>query len=334
MQNHDTHSEMKRSSPNHATSWLEVKRPIVCLAPMDGVTNSAYRQIVRSLGKDVILFSEFTSVDGLVRSEHVRLRLDYEPCEHPFFMQLFGNSPEIFAEACRMVEDRGIWGVDINMGCPAKKIVHSQHGSALMQNPDAACRIVEAIRKACSLEVSVKTRLGWKDEKNLISFAKALESAGASMLTIHGRTYNQAFKGESDWQPIYELKRHLTIPVIGNGDIRDFNHGLEHLGNLDGFMIGRAAIGNPWCFQDRRKYPEPTHHERIELALEHLHLYRRFKREIVAVREFRKYLGNYVSGFRNAKEWRSRLMQCNDEKTFVECMQEIKQLEPPLALAG
>lgn len=334
MQNHDTHSEMKRSSPNHATSWLEVKRPIVCLAPMDGVTNSAYRQIVRSLGKDVILFSEFTSVDGLVRSEHVRLRLDYEPCEHPFFMQLFGNSPEIFAEACRMVEDRGIWGVDINMGCPAKKIVHSQHGSALMQNPDAACRIVEAIRKACSLEVSVKTRLGWKDEKNLISFAKALESAGASMLTIHGRTYNQAFKGESDWQPIYELKRHLTIPVIGNGDIRDFNHGLEHLGNLDGFMIGRAAIGNPWCFQDRRKYPEPTHHERIEIALEHLHLYRRFKREIVAVREFRKYLGNYVSGFRNAKEWRSRLMQCNDEKTFVECMQEIKQLEPPLALAG
>ena len=249
-------------------------------------------------------------------------------------MQLFGNSPEIFAEACRMVEDRGIWGVDINMGCPAKKIVHSQHGSALMQNPDAACRIVEAIRKACSLEVSVKTRLGWKDEKNLISFAKALESAGASMLTIHGRTYNQAFKGESDWQPIYELKRHLTIPVIGNGDIRDFNHGLEHLGNLDGFMIGRAAIGNPWCFQDRRKYPEPTHHERIEIALEHFHLYRRFKREIVAVREFRKYLGNYVSGFRNAKEWRSRLMQCNDEKTFVECMQEIKQLEPPLALAG
>ena len=325
---------MKRSSPNHATSWLEVKRPIVCLAPMDGVTNSAYRQIVRSLSKDVILFSEFTSVDGLVRSEHVRLRLDYEPCEHPFFMQLFGNSPEIFAEACRMVEDRGIWGVDINMGCPAKKIVHSQHGSALMQNPDAACRIVEAIRKACTLEVSVKTRLGWKDEKNLISFAKALESAGASMLTIHGRTYNQAFKGESDWQPIYELKRHLTIPVIGNGDIRNFNHGLEHLGNLDGFMIGRAAIGNPWCFQDRRKYPEPTHHERIEIALEHLHLYRRFKREIVAVREFRKYLGNYVSGFRNAKEWRSRLMQCNDEKTFVECMQEIKQLEPPLALAG
>ncbi|MDG2063887.1 MAG: tRNA-dihydrouridine synthase family protein [SAR324 cluster bacterium] len=315
-------------------SWSEVKRPIVCLAPMDGVTNSAYRQIIRSLSKDVILFSEFTSVDGLLRSEHVRLRLDFEPCEQPFFMQLFGNSPDIFAEASRMVEDRGILGVDINMGCPAKKIVHSQHGSALMQDPDKACRIVEAIRKACSLEVSVKTRLGWKDDKNLINFAKALESAGASMLTIHGRTYNQAFKGESNWEPIYELKRNLKIPVIGNGDIRDFNHGLDKMANLDGFMIGRAAIGNPWCFQDRRKYPEPTLDERIDLALKHFHLYRRFKRELVAVREFRKYIGNYVSGFRNAKEWRNNLMQCQNEKSFVECMCEIQQLEPPLALTG
>ena len=325
---------MKRHTPNHVMSWSEVKRPIVCLAPMDGVTNSAYRQIIRSLSKDVILFSEFTSVDGLLRSEHVRLRLDFEPCEQPFFMQLFGNSPDIFAEASRMVEDRGILGVDINMGCPAKKIVHSQHGSALMQDPDKACRIVEAIRKACSLEVSVKTRLGWKDDKNLINFAKALESAGASMLTIHGRTYNQAFKGESNWEPIYELKRNLKIPVIGNGDIRDFNHGLDKMANLDGFMIGRAAIGNPWCFQDRRKYPEPTLDERIDLALKHFHLYRRFKRELVAVREFRKYIGNYVSGFRNAKEWRNNLMHCQNEKSFVECMREIQQHEPPLALTG
>ena len=325
---------MKRPSPNHAISWSEVKRPIVCLAPMDGVTNSAYRQIVRSLSKDVILFSEFTSVDGLMRSEHVRLRMDYEPCEHPFFMQLFGNSPYIFAEASRMVEDRGILGVDINMGCPSKKIVHSQHGSALMQNPDTACRIVEEIRKACSLEVSVKTRLGWKDDKNLINFAKSLESAGTSMLTIHGRTYNQAFKGESDWQPIYKLKRHLKIPVIGNGDIQSLNHGLKKIANLDGFMIGRAAIGNPWCFQDRRKYPEPTIDERIKLALKHFHLYRRFKRELVAVREFRKYIGNYVNGFRNAKEWRKRLMECQNEKTFVECMRKIQHLEQPLALAG
>ncbi len=325
---------MKRLPLNHAISWSEVKRPIVCLAPMDGITNSAFRQIVRKLSKDVILFSEFTSVDGLVRSEHVRLRLDFEPCEQPFFMQLFGNSPKLFAEVAMMVADRGICGVDINMGCPAKKIVHSQHGSALMQNPDLACRIVEAIRESCSLEVSVKTRLGWKDEKNLKNFTKSLESAGISMLTIHGRTYNQAFRGEANWEPIHELKGHLKIPVIGNGDIRDYNEGIENLGNLDGFMIGRAAIGNPWCFQDRRKYQEPTHHERIALALEHYYMSRRFKQELVAVREFRKYLSNYVSKFRDAKEWRNRLMQCQNETSFIENMQVIQQLEPPLALAS
>ena len=325
---------MKNTYPNHAMRWSEVKRPIVCLAPMDGVTNSAYRQIVRSLNKEVFLFSEFTSVDGLFQNKFLSSRMYYNPCEHPFFMQLFGNSPEKFAEVSRMVEDRGIWGVDINMGCPSKKIVHSQHGSALMKDTDTACRIIESIRSACKLEVSVKTRLGWKDHKNLINFAKSLESAGASMLTIHGRTYNQAFKGQADWDPIYELKKHLSIPLIGNGDVRDYNDGIKRLCNLDGFMIGRSAIGNPWCFQDRRKYTLPTHFQRIAVALEHFYLFRSFKKEIIAVREFRKYLGNYVNGFRNAKEWRKRLMQCQDESSFVGFMKEIQLLEPPLALAG
>ena len=127
-------------------SWADVKRPIVCLAPMDGVTNSPYRQIVRRINKEVILFSEFTSVDGFLRSELVRKKLKYEPCEHPFFIQLFGNSPENFANASKIIEDYGISGVDINMGCPSKKIVNSQHGSALMKAPEIACKIIESIR--------------------------------------------------------------------------------------------------------------------------------------------------------------------------------------------
>lgn len=315
-------------------NWSDVKRPIVCLAPMDGITNSPYRQIVRRLNKEVILFSEFTSVDGFLRSELVRKRLKYEPCEHPFFIQLFGNSPENFANASKIIEDFGISGVDINMGCPSKKIVNSQHGSALMKAPETACKIIDSIRKACSLEVSVKTRLGWKDEKNLIQFGKKLESAGASLITIHGRTYDQAFKGKSNWEPIYELKSNLSIPVIGNGDVQDYNHGIEKIGNLDGFMIGRAAIGNPWCFLNQKKYPEPTLNDRIEIALEHYLLFRRIKAEIVALREFRKYLGNYVSGFKNAKNWRVRLMECNDEKDFFDCLQKIKTIQPKLTFAG
>ena len=154
------------------------------------------------------------------------------------------------------------------------------------------------------------------------------------MLTIHGRTYNQAFKGKANWEPIYELKKQLSVPLIGNGDVLDYNNGIKRLGNLDGFMIGRAAIGDPWCFQDRRKYPLPTHYQRIEVALKHFCLFRGFKKEIVAVKEFRKYLSSYVNGFRNAKEWRNKLMQCQDENSFVRCMKEIQLLEKPLALAG
>ena len=187
--------------------WSEFPRPIVCLAPMDGVTNSAYRQVVRRLNPEVVLFSEFTSVDGLVRSAHVRQRLDHEPCEHPLFMQLFGNDPETFAEASRMVVDHGMLGVDINMGCPAKKIVHSQHGSALMREPDLACRIIESVREASGLEVSVKTRLGWSDASELIPFAKRLESAGASLPSLQGRGWlgpnlrvEKAYRHSIAWQ--------------------------------------------------------------------------------------------------------------------------------------
>ncbi len=314
--------------------WSEVKRPIVCLAPMDGVTNTAYRQIVRRLNPRVILFSEFTSVDGLVRSEHVRRRLEYDPVEHPFFMQLFGNHPETFAEASRMVEDRGILGVDINMGCPSKKIVHSQHGSALMKDVDTACRIIEKIRDACALEVSVKTRLGWNDASGLIPFCKRLESAGVSMIAIHGRTYSQGFKGSADWGPIYELKNHLQIPLLGNGDVSDYNAGLSRVKNLDGFMIGRAAIGNPWCFRDQRVFPPPLLDERVGVALDHYQLLRGMKNDRTAVLEFRKYLAHYISGFRGAREWRALLMQCETSADFISMMNRLRPYGFPMAEAS
>ncbi|MBF0279902.1 MAG: tRNA-dihydrouridine synthase family protein [SAR324 cluster bacterium] len=317
-------------------AWSKFKKPYVCLAPMDGVTNTAYRQIVRKVNKHVILFSEFTNVDGLIRSDHVRQRLDFHPSEHPFFMQLFGNNPQSFAEASRIVEDRGVMGIDINMGCPAKKIVHSQHGSALMQDVDLACRLVEAVRAACSLQVSVKTRLGWENASQLIPFGKRLESAGVSLLTIHGRTYRQAFKGEADWEPIYELKKKLDIPVLGNGDVTDFRDGLRRLGNLDGFMIGRKAIGNPWVFQDGRKYPHPPLSSKISVALEHYYLLRQIKAEQVALREFRKYLGEYIRGFYQAKDQRRLLMEAPDEKEFIRLMEELKMMsqEFPLSQAS
>ena len=312
--------------------WSNFKSPIVCLAPMDGITNTAYRQIVRKINRHVLLFSEFTNVDGLIRSEFVRRRLDYHPAEHPFFMQLFGNNPQSFAEASRIVEDRGVMGIDINMGCPSKRIVHSQHGSALMKDVDTACRLIEAIRNACSLEVSVKTRLGWENADNLIAFGKRLEMAGVSLLTIHGRTYRQAFKGEANWHPIYQLKEHLAIPILGNGDVQDYRDGLKRMRNLDGFMIGRKAIGNPWVFLDSRKHPQPSLSSRIAVALEHYYLLREIKAQHIALKEFRKYLSEYVQGFYQAKEYRRALMDVRDERQFIRLMEELIWVDQDYAL--
>ena len=312
--------------------WSKIKSPVVCLAPMDGITNTAYRQIVRKINRHVLLFSEFTNVDGLIRSEFVRRRLDYHPAEQPFFVQLFGNNPQSFAEASRIVEDRGVLGIDINMGCPSKRIVHSQHGSALMKDVNTACRLIEAIRNVCSLEVSVKTRLGWENADNLTAFGKQLERAGVSLLTIHGRTYRQAFKGAANWDPIYQLKEHLEIPVLGNGDVRDYQDGLNRMKNLDGFMIGRHAIGNPWVFQDRRKNPQPCLSSRISVALEHYFLLRKIKAEPIALKEFRKYLGEYVQGFYQAKEYRQTLMRVRDEGQFVRLMERLKWMNRDHAL--
>ena len=314
--------------------WADMPRPIVCLAPMDGITDSAYRRLVRRFNRQVVLFSEFTSADGTLRSEKVRKRLWFKPEEHPYFVQLFGNNPETFREATLMLEQLGVAGVDINMGCPAKKIVHSQHGSGLMRDVNQACRIVEAIKDACRIEVSVKTRLGWGDSKGLIPFAKSLADAGASLITIHGRTYNQQFRGEADWEPIHELKRHLPVPVLGNGDVRNIGDGLRRMGNLDGFMIGRAAIGNPWAFLPTGSGHAPDLPERISVMKEHYLLMRESLPEQRALIEFRKHLAGYLRGFAMARSVRKSLLEIEQERLLEERLTALAESPELLAKAG
>ena len=155
----------------------------------------------------------------------------------------------MFRKAAILIEQAGAAGVDVNMGCPAKKVVKSGHGSSLMIHTDTAFRIIEEMSKAVKIPISVKTRLGWTGwEEHLIPFAQGLQNAGANLISVHGRTYQQAFNGKADWTGIYELKKQLSIPVIGNGDVLDYDDGLKKLQNLDGFMIGRSSFGNPWCF--------------------------------------------------------------------------------------
>lgn len=314
--------------------WAQMPRPIVCLAPMDGVTDSAYRRLVRGFAPDVVLFSEFTSADGFLRSERVRRRLHFQPEEHPYFVQLFGNHPEAFREAALALEQQGVAGVDINMGCPARKIVHSQHGSGLMRDVNQACRVVEAVARACRIEVSVKTRLGWSSAAQLVPFASALVNAGASLITIHGRTYDQAFSGQADWKPIYALKRALPVPVLGNGDVQDHSDGLRRLGNLDGFMIGRAAIGNPWAFLPDPRRRHPSLAERAAVMRRHYALMRESKPERQALLEFRKHLAGYLRGFQLARQARRSLLEVSDEALLLERLQALGEGPGGLALAS
>ncbi len=313
-------------------NWSDLPRPIVCLAPMDGITDSAFRRIVRGYSRDTILFSEFTNADGYLRAEKVRRRLDYRPEEHPYFVQLFGNQPDSFAEAARALEQEGVAGIDINMGCPARKIVASQHGSGLMQDVNLACRIVQAVADATTLPVSVKTRLGWRNADHLTQFAGRLVGAGASLVTIHGRTYDQAFRGGADWEPIFRLKAALPVPVLGNGDVQDVADGLRRMGPLDGFMIGRAAIGNPWVFAAGAT--PPTLPERVEVMRRHYAYSREAKSERLALIEFRKHLAGYLRGFPAAKAARTLFMHIDEERTFLAGLAELARGPEPLAKAS
>jgi len=312
--------------------WSEMPRPIIGLAPMDGITDSAYRRVVRRFNPDVVLFSEFTSAEGYLRSDRVRQRLDYRPEEHPYFVQLFGSNPDAFAEAARALEQLGVAGIDINMGCPAKKIVASQHGSGLMRDVNRACEVVSAVANACSLEVSVKTRLGWSDAANLVPFTKALVDAGASLITIHGRTYDQAFGGEADWTPIHGLKAHLSVPVLGNGDAADVADGIRRMGPLNGFMIGRAAIGNPWVFLPPEQRYAPSLAERVEVMLQHLHHMLEVKPERRAILEFRKHMVGYLKGFGCAKHARTRLLKVEELDTLTGMLHAMAGGDVPGAL--
>ncbi|MCK9272722.1 tRNA-dihydrouridine synthase family protein [Candidatus Gracilibacteria bacterium] len=305
--------------------WKELveKGPIAALAPMDGFTDSAYRQIVKGVNSNVICFSEFFSADGLVHSKFLADSvLPHAKIEEPLIIQIFGKDPEMFAKAALVIEKYNITGIDINMGCPAKKVVKSGHGSGLMINVDTAYRIVEALTKATKLPISVKTRLGWENPENLIDFAKGLEAAGANLITVHGRTYKQAYSGTANWEPIYELKKQLKIPVIGNGDVRNYDDGMKKIGNLDGFMIGRASFGNPWCFLPGNYTPNLG--EILDTLQKHGKLLIELKGRKGSL-ESRKHMVQYLHSFPGVKNYRKKLVLVENMTDVENVINEIRQ---------
>ena len=318
------------------TFWSDLasRGPIAALAPMDGYCDSPYRQIVKKIAPNVVVFSEFYSADGLVHSKELQRRaLTHDASEYPLIIQIFGKDPAMFAEAARIIEGYGITGIDINMGCPAKKVVKSGHGSSLMINRDTAFSIVSEMAKAVKIPVSVKTRLGWENPDLLVDFVKWLEGAGASLISVHGRTYKQAFTGRADLTGIYELKQHVGIPVICNGDVLSYEDGLAKmvhpagLKNLDWFMIGRASFGNPWGFLPGNY--EPTLDEILTTMREHGDLLWQVKWRH-GMMEARKHLVQYLHGFPGVKEYRSSLVQVESNEDIYTVIDRIRQDHPSL----
>ncbi len=233
-----------------SAQWPLSPNPLVILAPMDGYTDRAFRRFVKQIEPRCIVFTEFLSSTEIAKKHSLAKQwLQISPLEQPLVVQLYGKDPDHFRVAAMCAEEQGAAGIDLNMGCPARRVVAHQHGSALMKNIDLACQIVEKVKKSVSCPVSVKTRLGWGHADNLIPFGIQLQDAGLDAITIHGRTYEQKFQGEADWSAIYRLKDALDIPVFGNGDVRCESSALSKIGNLNGVMVGRGAVENPYLLR-------------------------------------------------------------------------------------
>lgn len=302
--------------------WNNLPRPIVMLAPMDGYTDSAFRQICKEINPSIVTVTEFVSADGVAHdAARVKAKLRFNPAEQPVIAQIFGKNPTTFAAATKFCEEQGFSGIDINMGCPAKKVVKSEHGIALRRNHDQAFRLIEAVATNTSLPVSVKTRLGWSDSSDLIEFGIGAKNAGANLLTIHGRTYSMPYNCPANFEPIYQLKRAVSIPVIANGGIGSLTDGQQKLGNLDGFMIGRAAFGNPWIFSPTG---EPASFaDKVPLIKRHVIYLAQSKGERVAMFEIRKHLLAYVRSIPGAGSYRVALARVESVEAAGHILDEI-----------
>jgi len=309
--------------------WQDLQKPILILAPMAGYTDSAFRIICKSQGAN-LLMTELISADAIahfaekadscqllansLRKNSTMQLLNFSEKEMPIIVQLFGKHPEKFAIAATWIEKNLCpAGIDINMGCPAKKVVSSDHGATLLRDQDRGVEVVRAMRVATKLPLSVKTRLGWECDDEILELAPKLIEAGVDALIIHGRTYKNGFSGEARWGNIYQLKvksRKSKVKIIGNGDIKEYGDIEKRLKNLDGVAIGRGAVGNPFIFN--KEYTNLSENEKIKLKkniiIKQAELTFEFKGE-KGIIELRKHLLSYFRGHERAKELRKEFVK-------------------------
>lgn len=302
----------------------------VFMAPMAGVTDKPYRTICMEMGCGLV-YSEMVSAKGLFyNSANTEKLMDCESGCGPYAIQLFGSEPEIMAGMAKKIEDMPFDIIDVNMGCPAPKIVKNGDGSALMKNVSLAGEIISAMVQSQKKPVTVKFRKGFDEETiNAVEFAKAMEKAGAAAVAVHGRTREQYYSGKADWDIIKEVKKAVNIPVIGNGDITSPQtaKAMFDYTDCDAIMIGRASEGNPWIFKRITHYintgellPEPTNSEKAETVIQHAKMLIDFKGEYIGVREMRRHLAFYTKGMPQASAMRAEIntvMNMNDIEFLV-----------------
>lgn len=301
----------------------------VFLAPMAGITDKPMRRMVHAKsGGDVALISEMVAINALSRKNAKTYRIaDVRDEPYPVIVQLVGADEVLFADAAQLATELGASGIDINMGCPVRKIITGGAGSALMKNPEQAAKIIKSVKNAVNLPVSVKFRKGWDNNSvNAADFAKMCEASGADFITVHGRTRAQGYSGTADWNIIKEVKSAVKIPVVGNGDVTSPQSAAEMIKQTgcDGVMIGRAALGAPWLTGEIATYlkngslPQKQPAQEVKnTLLEHISLLTEYYGEKLALALSRKYVCWYSKNFRDAKRFRENYMKINDYQTAV-----------------
>ena len=311
---------------------IELENPFV-LAPLAGITDASTRSLAKEQGA-ALVYSEMISGKGLwYKDKNTERLLNIAEGEEPIFYQLFGSDPEILAHAARELRPRRNAGIDINMGCPVPKVVKNGEGSALLKNPQLIYDLVYAVVRAAEKPVTAKIRIGWdSDSINAVETAKAIEAAGASAIAVHGRTREQYYTGQADWNMIRKVKEAVSIPVIGNGDVfsgEDANRMLAETG-CDLVMIARGALGNPWIFRDALAIwrgeevpPAPTLEEKVRMMRIHLERMLAEKGEYAAVREMRKHAGWYLKGVHGAAAIRRNINTITSAEELKRTIEEI-----------
>lgn len=313
---------------------ITLANPVI-LAPMAGVTDLPFRLLAKDMGCGLV-YSEMVSDKGLIYDNvHTKKLLAIDERERPVALQIFGSDPESMAQAAAIVAAAGADIIDINMGCPTPKIVKNGEGSALMQKPDLAYRIIASVVKAAgAVPVTVKFRKGWNEQSvNAVEIAVLAEKAGAAAVSVHGRTREQFYSGQADWTIIRQVKQAVKIPVIGNGDIRSPQAAKRMLTETgcDGIMIGRGAQGNPWIFRQVVRYlatgeiiTPPTLTERIDMLLRHLDMLVDHKGEYVGIREMRSHAAWYTKGLPSSAELRLTFNQATSKEDFIRIMKNYR----------